>query len=302
MTPECPPSLDFLLTRLALPHRLRVVDVGANPRGEQAPYAGLLAIGACDVVGFEPNPEAFAKLETAGPDPRSEHTTYLPFAVGDGTDKVFRIFKDDSMGSVYDPYLPGTKLIPFRNWHQIVDRVPVRTVALDTSPDIKPFDLLKIDIQGGEVDVFRGGRTILSGAVAVIVELRYFRLYEGEPMLGGVDIELRDQGFELHKFRFNKARGLRNSQSHRLKRRRTADQLIDGDAIYVRDISRPEHMTDDQLARLAILSNAVFDSHTLCLVCLDELVRRGRIEPAIPAQYVDSLPPDLRLDAGESDI
>lgn len=301
MTPGCPPALDLLLTRLKLARRLRIVDVGANPRGEQAPYAGLLAIGACDVVGFEPNPEAFAKLETAGSDPGSGHTTYLPFAVGDGTEKEFRIFKDDSMGSVHNPYLPGTKLIPFRNWHQIIDRVPVRTVALDTSPDIKPFDLLKIDIQGGEVDVFRGGRTILAGAVAVIVELRYFRLYENEPMLGGVDIELRAQGFELHKFRFNKARGLANSQSHRLKRRKTADQLVDGDAIYVRDITRPDRMADDQLARLAVLSNAIFDSHTLCLVCLDELVRRDRIDPATPAQYVDALPPDLRLDPGEKD-
>lgn len=301
MTPGCPPSLDLLLTKLGLARRLRIVDVGANPRGEQAPYAGLLALGACDVVGFEPNPEAFAKLETARSDPGAVHTTYLPFAVGDGSEKVFRIFKDDSMGSVHDPYLPGTKLIPFRNWHQIVDRVPMQTVALDTSPDIEPFDLLKIDIQGGEVDVFRGGRTILAGAVAVIVELRYFRLYENEPMLGGVDIELRAQGFELHKFRFNKARGLANSQSHRLKRRKTADQLIDGDAIYVRDITRPERMTNDQLARLAILSSAVFDSHTLCLVCLDELVRRDRIDPATPALYVDALPSDLRLDGGEKD-
>lgn len=297
MTPGRPPALDLLLTRLNLPRRLRIVDVGANPRGEQAPYAGLLTIGACDVVGFEPNPEAFAKLEPHG----SDHTTYLPYAVGDGTEKEFRIFKDDSMGSVHDPYLPGTKLIPFRNWHQIIDRVPMQTVALDSSPDIAPFDLLKIDIQGGEVDVFRGGRTILAEAVAVIVELRYFRLYEDEPMLGGVDIELRGQGFELHKFRFNKARGLLNSQSHRLKRRRTADQLIDGDAIYVRDITRPDRMTDDQLGRLAVLSSAIFDSHTLCLVCLDELVRRGRIDQATPAQYVDALPPDLRLDAGEKD-
>lgn len=298
MASGCPPALDLLLGEMAMARRIRIVDVGANPRGEKAPYAGLLATGACDVVGFEPNPQAFAGLASEG----SDHTTYLPFAVGDGTDTEFKIYKDDSMGSVYDPYLPGTGLIPFRNWHQIVDRVPMKTVALDQSPQILPFDLLKIDIQGGEIDVFRGGAERLRDAVAVIVELRYFRLYDGEPMMGGVDLDLRGRGFELHKFRFNKSRALLNSQSHRLKRRRTLDQLIDGDAIYVRDITKMAQMSDDQLSRLAILSSAVFDSHTLCLVCLDELVRRGRIGPDMPARYVDALPADLRLDADAAGI
>ncbi|MBS0565198.1 MAG: FkbM family methyltransferase [Proteobacteria bacterium] len=284
--------LAVLLAALRLDRRTRVVDVGANPMAEEAPYAGLLRAGACDVVGFEPQPVAFAELAKV----KSERETYFPFAVGDGSRKELRLYRDHGFASVLDPYLPGTKVMPLRGWHRLVEKIPFDTVALDAWPEVGPFDLLKIDIQGGECEVFRGARGALKGAVAVIVELRYFRLYEGEPMMGGVDCELRGQGFELHRFRFNKARALVNSQSHRLRHAHFRDQLIDGDAIYVRDITRLDEMTDAQLSHLAILASAVFASHSLALVCLDELARRGIAAADLPARYVDALPAEMRLD------
>lgn len=288
--------LAVLLGGLALDRRTRVVDVGANPMAEEAPYAGLLRADACDVVGFEPQPAAFAELARI----RSERETYFPFAVGDGSRQELRVYRDHGFASVLDPYLPGTKVMPLRGWHRLVERIPFDTVALDASPEVGPFDLLKIDIQGGECEVFRGARQALKGAVAVIVELRYFRLYEGEPMMGGVDCDLRGQGFELHRFRFNKSRALANSQSNRLRHNHVRDQLVDGDAIYVRDITRKEVMSDGQLAHLAVLASAVFASHSLALHCLDELVARGAAAAGLPARYADALPAAMRLDGADA--
>lgn len=282
----------LLLRALPFNRRTRIVDVGANPMAEEAPYAPLLRLGACDVVGFEPQPAAFAELQKI----RSDRETYFPFAVGDGSRQELRVYRDHGFASVLDPYLPGTKVMPLRGWHRLVDKIPFDTVALDAAPEVGPFDLLKIDIQGGEDAVFRGARVALKAATAVIVELRYFRLYEGEPMVGGVDCELRGQGFELHKFRFNKSRAILNSQAHRLRHTHVRDQLIDGDAIYVRDITRPELMSDSQLMHLALMASAVFASHSLALFCLDELVRRGVAAVDLPARYVDGLPADMRLD------
>lgn len=52
----------------ALNLRVKVVDIGANPIDGSPPYAALLKAGNADVVGFEPNPEALAKLnEMKGP-------------------------------------------------------------------------------------------------------------------------------------------------------------------------------------------------------------------------------------------
>ncbi len=283
------PTVAMLLGGLGLSRRTRIVDVGANPLGE-APYAALLRVGGCDVVGFEPQPSAFAELQKI----KSDSETYLPFAVGDGTRKELKIYRSSGFTSVYEPYVPGINFLGFSRMGQVTQRIGMDTVALDQASGVGDFDLLKIDIQGGEVDVFRGGEQSLKHAMVVIVELRYFRLYEDEPMLGGVDDELRRQGFYLHKFLFNKANAIQNSQAHRLRRRRMRDQLVDGDGVYLRDMGRLQTYSDTQVKHLCVTASAVFGSHTLVLHCLDDLVRRGAIEADMPSRYVDALPAELR--------
>lgn len=282
-------AVSVLLDGLGLVRRTRIVDVGANPLVE-APYAGLLRMGGCDVVGFDPQPSAFAELAKT----RSDHETYLPFAVGDGSRKELKIYRSSGLTSVYDPYIPGMEYLGKPGWGQITDHIGVDTLALDQTDAVGEFDLMKIDIQGGDVDVFKGGEQALKQAMVVIVELRYFRLYEEEPMLGGVDDELRRQGFYPHKFLFNKSIGLPNSQSDRLHRRRTRDQLIDGDAVYLRDMGKLATYSEMQVKHLCVTASAVFGSHSLVLHCLDSLVRRDVVPTDLPARYVDAMPAELR--------
>ena len=289
--------LRLLLDRLPLARRTRIVDVGANPMVGDPPYAVLLRAGACDVVGFEPQPVAFAALAER----KSDREAYFPFAIGDGSRKELKIYRSHGFTSVFEPYVPGFRVIGGKRWAQIDERIPFDTVALDARPQIGAFDLLKIDIQGGENDVFRGGEASLKQAMAVIVELRFFPLYDGEPMMGGVDAELRRQGFVLHKLTFNQGKPLRNSQMHRLNHRRVRDQLVDGDAVYLRDLGRIETYSDEQLLHLCVLGAAVFDSHTLVLHGLDELARRGVVAAGLPGAYVDALPADLRSDVAAAE-
>ena len=290
--PKTRAPVALLLRRLPLYRRTKVVDVGANPMAADAAHSALLKLGGCDVVGFEPQPAAFDMLAKI----KSEREKYYPFAIGDGRRGDLRIYQDHGFTSFLDPYLPGTKVIAMRQWHSERERIPFETVRLDRLTDIGTFDLLKLDVQGGECDVLRHGAEALKAATVVIVELRYFRLYEAEPMMGGVDAELRAQGFELHKILLNRSRALRNSQQHRLRHRYVRDQLIDGDAVYLRDISRPEDYSHEQLVHLAILASAVFESHSLVLFCLDELARRKIVDAELSSDYVDVLPAEMRLD------
>jgi FkbM family methyltransferase len=296
--PELPLTgpLSVLLSFLPLARRTRIVDVGANPMLDAAPYAALLRMGACDVIGFEPQPQAFAALQKM----QSDRERYFPFAVGDGSRKVLKVFRSAGYTSVYDAYQAGIPFLGRNNWSKVLERIEFDTVRLDDQPEVGVFDLLKIDIQGGECDVFRGAEHSLKQAMVVIVELRYFRLYEGEPMMGGVDEELRRQGFYLHKFLFNKSRATPNSQSHRLRDRRVRDQLVDGDGVYLRDMAQIESYADDQLIQLCITASTVFASHSLVLYCLDELVRRGVTAAEAPVRYVDELPAEFRIDILET--
>lgn len=264
-------------------------DVGANPIHEP-PYAQLLRFGACRVVGFEPNPDAFAELEKA----KGPNEIYFPLAVGDGKTHVLHLYRNSGLSSIYPPHLPGLQALGRRRWAQMDRDVEMKTVALDKIADLPTIDCVKIDIQGGEKIVFENARRVMASAVAVIVEVRWMQLYEGEPMSGGVDEELRAQGFMLHKFIFNKSTMLVNSQMRNLSRRANADQLIDGDAIYLRHPGKLDELSEEQLCHMAVLGGSVLSSHSLTVAVLDELVRRGKIDRRAPANYVAALPEELR--------
>lgn len=293
---QTPAYVALLLAELAPERPTTIVDVGANPINE-APYSGLLHAGACHVIGFEPQAEAYAALQTS----KTPAETYYPFAVGTGAAQTLRLYKNSGMTSVFDPYKPGLRMIGHQGWGKISGRVEFDTVALDQATDLPDFDLMKIDIQGAEVQVFQGAEKVMQSCIAVIVELRYLQIYKGEPMLGGVDTELRRQGFGLHKFMFNKSKMLIHSQAARVKTRRMLDQLLDGDAIYLRNIAEPDKLSVEQLKHMAVLAASVFDSHSLALYCLDALAARGTVAKDLASRYVDALPAHLRTEKRDQD-
>lgn len=284
-------TLTWLLAALAPARKTTIVDVGANPI--YAPdYAELLRVGGCKVVGFEPQAAAYAALQKN----KGADETYFPFAVGTGETLSLRIYKSSGMTSIFDPYVPTMAMVNEMGMARVRETISMDTVALDQATDLPAFDLMKIDIQGAENLVFQGAERVLKGCIAVMVELRYMRLYHDEPMLGGVDSELRRQGFYLHKFMFNKGYMLANSQARRLKQKKLQDQLIDGDGVYLRNIAELAGYSDEQLKHQAILAAGVFRSHSLVLYCLDALVARNVIPAELPGQYVDRMPEGLRTD------
>lgn len=286
-------ALDLLLEELAPARPTRIADVGANPL-TPPPYQPLVERGVCHLYGFEPQPEAFEALQRAA----SPNETYFPHAVGRGGPAELKLCNDSGLTSLYEPDPVAPIRFLGRSMHNIEvhARQRIDTVKLDNIAEIEGFDLLKIDVQGAEVDVFLGARKKMRGAMAVITETRFFPLYQGEPMLGGVDEELRYQGFTFHKFLFLKSKVIPNSQIERLKRTEHRNQILDGDAVYLRNMGHPEDHPDESLKHLAILASGVFESHDLALHCLDLLVERAVAAPDLPGRYVDALPAQMRKD------
>ncbi len=57
--------------------------------------------------------------------------------------------------------------------------------------------LLKIDVQGYELEVLKGGRSVLKSATSVLCECSFVELYDGQPLADEVIEFLREQGFRL---------------------------------------------------------------------------------------------------------
>ena len=159
--------------------RTRVVDIGANPLSE-TPYATLLRKDLCDVWGFEPQEDAYEKLIAE----KGERENYLPYAVGNGRRQNLHICKGDGFTSLYKPNLNFVDLIGrWRTGLTVKEVIEVPTRRLNSLREIPEFDLLKIDVQGGEAAVFRGGKQKIKNAVAVITEAAVNPLYEDQPLL-----------------------------------------------------------------------------------------------------------------------
>jgi hypothetical protein len=61
----------------------------------------------------------------------------------------------------------------------------------------RPFRFVKIDAQGGALNVLTGASRVLDVALGLEVEVELAPMYEGEPLLGDVDAYLRSRGFDL---------------------------------------------------------------------------------------------------------
>lgn len=271
---------------LLLPARLtEVVDVGANPIDGDPPYKNMLDMGLCRLTGFEPQMDAFNELQKrSGPNER-----YLPYAIGDGRTRVLKICRASGMTSLLDPDFTVLELFEvLKPLAEVTRRVEIPTVALDDVREIDFLDFLKIDIQGSELLVFQSGKSKLSRAVAIQVEVSFVTLYKDQPPLGEIDLELRKQGFIPHCFAAVKQWPIAPCVVNN-NPRQPLNQLLEADLVYVRDFSRPELMDDEQLKHLAIVAHYCYRSVDLALRCVMLLERRGAISPGAQKKYLASL-------------
>ena len=141
---------------------------------------------------FEPNPAYAPALRTLS----QEDRRYQPFtcALADREGDL-TFYETEALG--------GCSL--FKPMDQETTRVStVPTVTIDgwsESQGWPPLELLKFDIQGGELSALKGGQQVLDGSVLLVYcEVWFNRVYEGAAVFSEVDLFLRDHGFELYNF------------------------------------------------------------------------------------------------------
>ncbi len=262
-----------------------MVDVGANRIDGEPPYARMLSAGLCRVTGFEPQEQALLELvQKKGPNER-----YLPYAVGDGETHELKICAASGMTSLFEPD-PATLALfeVLRPLAEVTHRMPLHTRRLDEISEIEHLDLLKIDIQGGELAVFKGGVGKLSQAVAIHTEVSFVTLYKDQPSFGEVDLELRRQGFIPHCFAAVKNWVISPCVVGG-NPRQPLNQLLEADIVYVRDFTRPERMSDEQLKHLALIVHHCHGSFDLAMRCVVVLEQRKALQPGALNRYVQLL-------------
>jgi FkbM family methyltransferase len=278
-----------LAQALELERPIRIVDVGANPLYDP-PYKPLVSASKTELVGFEPQKDAYDRLMKEAP----ENATFVNAAIGREGDGTLHLYKSPGMGSLFP--LRAASMEYLRRFKRLLPKEtkhPVTLASLDNLDGVPQIDLLKCDVQGGELDVVQGGVAKLSDAQAIIVELRYYQLYEGEPTMGDLDNELRKQGFKLHRFLPMSKVGLSKKYCSKLHPKRSKSQLIDGDAVYIRSMEDLSTWSDEALKRMALMAACVWYSHDMVLMILEELETRGVITGKVAKTYLKFMPEEM---------
>ena len=169
-----------------------VIDVGAS-RGQFALFA-LARFPGARIIGFEPLPEA---RETAHEVLEGRHVELHGVALGSSRRemKLHVSARDDSssllpIGAQQVAAFPGT-----HETHSTVVRVDVLESYLDDT--ISRPCLLKIDVQGLELDVLKGAGSSLSHVDEVLVEASFTELYTGQALADDIIQYLAEYNFHL---------------------------------------------------------------------------------------------------------
>lgn len=255
------------------PPTINIVDIGAMSLGEgEDPYDALLKKGSTRIVGFEPVQAECDKLNKMHGDGR----IYLPYAIGDGARHVFNICNHSMTSSLYEP--DSALLDKFQNLEnlmRVVSRSEVETRRLDDVPEVAETDYLKVDVQGAEVDVFRGATNVLRNTLVVHTEVEFVPMYKEQPLFSDVDKILRQNGFLFHKlasFAGRTFKPLINNNDISAP----GSQWLWADAVYIKSFMNLDALPVEKLLKLAIILHSLYRSFDTCAFILQHYQNRTK--------------------------
>lgn len=222
---------------------LSIVAVDAGARGGVDP--DLLPIAfAVDMLGFEPDPEAFARLPSPGePSHPWKSVRYLPAALaGTPGRRTLYVPTDPQGASLLKPDPSIGARFDKAQFFTVEREAAVECVPLDRAvaeAGLGPPAYLKLDVEGAEHEVLAAASRTLDSLAAVKTEISFLPFREGQALAGDIDAFLRARGFRLMDFpclaRWRRHGYVIHPHADRQTIPYARGQLAHGDALYFRD-------------------------------------------------------------------
>lgn len=267
---------------------LRLVAVGAADIGQEPLWGPLVAAGLAEVVAFEPDAAACARLAAR----HRQGWTIVPAALGDGGPATLHLCRSPLCSSLLPPDMATAQLFTgLAEFMAPIGTEQVQTRRLDDVAEARRAAWLSLDVQGAELLILEHGRSVLAGAQVVELEVQFVPLYQGAPGLAEVDAFLRAEGFLLHTMRPPQGRAFApiviDGEPHRYLR-----QILWTDLIYVRDFRCLDRLESLGLLQLAVLAHAALGSVDLAHLALRTVDRRDATTLAVALEraWLDSRP------------
>jgi FkbM family methyltransferase len=290
-----------------------IIDVGARGgfRGEWGAFGAALKL-----IGFEPEETECARLNADAP----SNVRYLPVALGrqNGSAVLYEAQLNYSSGLYRTNMEYFSRLLNRANGEVVGEHV-ISVSTLDTALEragIPSADFIKLDAEGAELDILEGAPAFVGnpGLIGIFSEFRFQEEINGCPIFWQLDSYVRRFGFHLYGLGFSHQSrhvlpygGLPETEHMRYTAlpkglqffaATTHGQIMDGDALYFRDLLIPANAAVRQRATpIRLLKTAAF----LELYCLSDcaaeviLAHREILAPVVDCdRLLDLLTPAFR--------
>lgn len=262
--------MDYTAQLFAKYGKVQIVDIGANNIDGKPQYQPMIDREMCHLIGFEPQKKPYEELVALN----HPNATYVNAAVGDGKTHTLYCYKSTGLTSFFPLRQENIDTLQYSG-HELVSKELLTTVKLDSVSEIQSIDYLKIDTQGSELMILRGGSRKIAKALAVHIELRMLPLYLGEPAVSDVMKWLSIKRFEFHNF-VGMNRFPMNGTRHKGFNRSQRQQVGDVDGLYFRDLTRLKTLKSDEIGRQACIAATLQQTNYL-MFCVNELVARDEL-------------------------
>jgi FkbM family methyltransferase len=243
-----------------------ILEIGALPiEGDVEPFHGLIDFfPESTLIAFEVDENLCNELNAKS----KPNIHYYPVAVGQhDEERLFYNTVHPMCGSLYKPNEKFLELYQNLGVSMIQSTSTVNTVNLDNftrENRINDVDFIKIDVQGAELDIFKGGVQTLDKVISIVSEVEFVPLYVDQPLFGDVCSQLAKHDMMFHKFlgvagRTLKPVVLNNDPNF-------CSQQMWADAIFIKNINKLQDLESEKLLKLGILSY-IYNSIDLSYFC-----------------------------------
>jgi hypothetical protein len=190
----------------------------------------------------------------------------VPYALGDGSEQASHITKYSPLSSFFAPNRAlRAECHGQADLHEIVRTVPMRTRALDALQP-EQADFIKLDAQGAEPLIVKGGPRYVSETPLVYCETFFVPFYDNVPLFDEHLRLFRGHGFELLDLYLNGRRraAVQASGAYPALAPQGGGRLIWADALYGQrylTAARPSAEQRLKALKAALLLHFLFEKH-----------------------------------------
>ena len=169
-----------------------VIHVGAH-HGQE--YSGYVRLGVKNILFFEPVKSNYEKLLEALPEKHGKEIQTFNFALGREQGKGEMNIETINEGMSCSLLIPEGHLKQYPN----ITFDSMETVTIEKLDDIEfdrsLFNMINIDVQGYELEVFRGGKETLKSIDTIYTEVNFAEVYKDCCRMEDLDSFLKEFGF-----------------------------------------------------------------------------------------------------------